>query len=232
MNECCYECKCALCESANTFCLLYCMQFLVQAMALTNAAAGFIGASVTLVLVIIFMILMVILVRQCLAFVSKRNAIRSQMEHQRQIREQIRQRRGSVSEPIPATFDWHHSIRIAGTPPPSYVEAKKLPTLTSNQAVEGDDRNKPNGGREETDVGSSMESGERGEQSQQQQQQQHADGPHMTAASPSSLLQEGGGTEVVVVEVEGAQGGSDGGNQQAQGETRTFTTEYTQFGSS
>ena len=34
-----------------------------------------------------------------------------------------------MTEAIPATFDWHHSIRIAGTPPPSYVEAKKLPTF-------------------------------------------------------------------------------------------------------
>lgn len=103
-------------------------------MALTNAAAGFIGASVTLVLVIIFMILMVILIRQCLAFVSKRNAIRTQVESQRQIREQIRQRRGSVTEPIPATFDWHHTIRIAGTPPPSYGEAKDLPSLEDDGA--------------------------------------------------------------------------------------------------
>lgn len=103
-------------------------------MALSNAAAGFIGASVTLVLVIIFMILMVILVRQCLAFVSKRNAIRTQMESQRQIREQIRQRRGSVTEPIPATFDWHHTIRIAGTPPPSYGEAKDLPSIEGDEA--------------------------------------------------------------------------------------------------
>lgn len=102
-------------------------------MPLTNAAAGFIGASVTLVLVIIFMILMVILVRQCLAFIAKRNSIRSQVENQRQIREQIRQRRGSVTEPIPATFDWHHSIRIAGTPPPSYGEAKNLPTFKDGE---------------------------------------------------------------------------------------------------
>ena len=98
-------------------------------MALSGPAAGFIGASVTLVLVIIFMILMVILVRQCLAFLAKRNHLRAQMEqHQRQ-RENHQRRRGSITEPVPATFDWHHSIRIAGTPPPSYVEAKKLPSF-------------------------------------------------------------------------------------------------------
>ena len=51
-------------------------------MALNNAAAAFIGASVTLVLVIIFMILMVILVRQCLAFLAKRNTMQGQVEAQ------------------------------------------------------------------------------------------------------------------------------------------------------
>lgn len=99
-------------------------------MPINNAAAAFIGASVTLVLVIIFMILMVILVRQCLAFLAKRSAIREQVEIQRQAREEYeRNRRVSVTEPVPATFDWHHSIRIAGTPPPTYHEAKKLPAF-------------------------------------------------------------------------------------------------------
>lgn len=99
-------------------------------MVLNNAAAAFIGAAVTLVLVIIFMILMVILVRQCLAFLAKRSAVRAQMEAQRQARVDLeRQRRGSITEPVPATFDWHHSIRVAGTPPPSYHEAKQLPAF-------------------------------------------------------------------------------------------------------
>lgn len=109
-------------------------------MPLTNAAAGFIGASVTLVLVIIFMILMVILVRQCLAFLAKRNTIRAQVEQQRQQQEQLRRRRGSITEPVPATFDWHHSIRIAGTPPPTYHEAKKLPSF--DDAVEAQKKEK------------------------------------------------------------------------------------------
>lgn len=50
-----------------------------------------------------------------------------------------RQRRLSISEPVDPTFDWHHAIRIAGTPPPSYREAKKLPPLedsTSQQSIE------------------------------------------------------------------------------------------------
>lgn len=106
-------------------------------MVLNNAAAAFIGAAVTLVLVIIFMILMVILVRQCLAFLAKRSAVRAQMEAQRQARVDLeRQRRGSITEPVPATFDWHHSIRVAGTPPPSYHEAKQLPAF--EEAIEAE----------------------------------------------------------------------------------------------
>lgn len=183
-------------------------------MALTNAAAGFIGASVTLVLVIIFMILMVILVRQCLAFVSKRNAIRAQMEHQRQIREQIRQRRGSVTEPIPATFDWHHSIRIAGTPPPSYVEAKDLPTF--DDETEGEEQNKvPTSNGKVAVVGVESEGISKVAQ---------ANGVHM---GPAQVL----GTEVVVVQVE-QNGNSNGVSpQNPQENNRTFTTSYTEFSS-
>ena len=119
-------------------------------MALNNAAAAFIGASVTLVLVIIFMILMVILVRQCLAFLAKRNSLRAQTEQQLQARRQFeRQRRGSVTEPVPATFDWHHSIRIAGTPPPSYTEAKGLPKFSDGAAGRKKKRGRRERGRDQ-----------------------------------------------------------------------------------
>ena len=179
-------------------------------MALTNAAAGFIGASVTLVLVIIFMILMVILVRQCLAFISKRNAIRAQMEHQRQIREQIRQRRGSVTEPIPATFDWHHSIRIAGTPPPSYGEAKQLPSFKdAPDGKEGDMATQQSPPLKEAESGGG--------------------GNEMKIRSESSVQSNGvhhqAGVEVVV-QVE--QGGS---NAEQRPQDRNFTTEYTEYSS-
>lgn len=97
---------------------------------INGTAAAFIGASVTLVLVIIFMILMVILVRQCLAFLAKRALLRQQLEAVRQHQE--RQRRMSVTEPVKPTFNWHHSIRIAGTPPPTYTEAKDLPPLEND----------------------------------------------------------------------------------------------------
>ena len=176
-------------------------------MALTNAAAGFIGASVTLVLVIIFMILMVILVRQCLAFVSKRNAIRAQVEHQRQIREQIRQRRGSVTEPIPATFDWHHSIRIAGTPPPSYVEAKELPSF---------DDDEPNG-----DKATSNKEEAPGVSTVVPQ----TNGIHKTGSQIKNM-------EVVVqVEEQNAAGQRDANSSQDSDSNRTFTTVYTEFSS-
>ncbi len=93
-------------------------------------ATGFIGASVTLILVIIFMILMVILIRQCLQYMAKRNAIREQALMQESQARQVQQRRRlSVTEPVPATFDWHHSIRVEGTPPPTYLEAEELPPL-------------------------------------------------------------------------------------------------------
>ncbi len=97
-------------------------------------AAGFIGASVTLILVIIFMILMVILVRQCLQYVAKRTAMREQALMQQSQARQVQQRRRlSVTEPVPATFDWHHSIRVEGTPPPTYIEAEELPALEKVQ---------------------------------------------------------------------------------------------------
>ena len=118
-------------SSSSLYCIAYRRAI---AMVIENtAAAAFIGASVTLVLVIIFMILMVILVRQCLAFMAKRNALRAQLEeHRRQRQEMERRRRLSITEPVRPTYDWHHSIRIEGTPPPTYREAKKLPSLNSD----------------------------------------------------------------------------------------------------
>jgi type II secretory pathway pseudopilin PulG len=125
-------------------------------MPLNNATAAFIGASVTLFLVIVFMILMVILVRQCLAFLAKRNAIRAQTEQQQQARRQFeRQRRGSITEPVPATFDWHHSIRIAGTPPPSYTEAKGLPSFEDASAAGKKKRARRERSREQEETDSS-----------------------------------------------------------------------------
>ena len=96
---------------------------------LNGPAVGLIIASIILVLILVFMILIVVLVRQCLAFLSKRNHIRAQMEQRQRQRENPQRRRGSVTIPVAANFDWHHSIKIAGTPPPSYTEAKTLPSF-------------------------------------------------------------------------------------------------------
>lgn len=54
-----------------------------------------------------------------------------------------------MTEPVPATFDWHHSIRIAGTPPPSYTEAKGLPAFDDAVAA----RRKKKRGRRERERG-------------------------------------------------------------------------------
>ncbi len=97
--------------------------------ALPNAAAAFIGAAVTLILVVVFMILIIILVRQCIALRAKRRAVRERQIQEIQRVAAGRRRRGSVTEAVPATFNWHHSIRIEGTPPPSYGEAEKLPSI-------------------------------------------------------------------------------------------------------
>ena len=193
-------------------------------MALSGPAAGFIGASVTLVLVIIFMILMVILVRQCLAFLAKRNHLRAQMEqHQQQRVNQQRQRRGSITEPVPATFDWHHSIRIAGTPPPSYVEAKKLPTF--DDAIEG-------GEKQEHKVAISKENEDESETKVDGLEENFAviSGAHSStsAATGQSTTVNGrshdhstSGNVTVQIDVENHSGE----------ESRTFSTGYTEFGS-
>jgi len=103
-----------------------------------STAAGFIGAAVALILVVIFMILIVILVKQCLALRSKRRAIRDRMDQEVTRTQAARRRRGSVTDAVPANFNWHHSIRVEGTPPPSYGEAEKLPTLDNGTAAIGE----------------------------------------------------------------------------------------------
>ena len=186
-------------------------------MPLSNAAAGFIGASVTLVLVIIFMILIVILVRQCLAFISKRNMIRNQLEHQRQIREQIRERRGSVSEPVPATFDWHHTIRIEGTPPPSYGEARELPAIDGEVNDEEKDRGQCSG---KGPMENYKEGGATAVDNVDVKKSPVA-GNGVHGSFPAKSSQE-------VVDIEANVGGND---QQETVETRTFSTDYTVFNS-
>ena len=172
------------------------------------------------------MILMVILVRQYLAFLAKRNHLRAQMEqHQRQQENQRRQRRGSITEPVPATFDWHHSIRIAGTPPPSYVEAKKLPTF--DNAVEG-------GEKQEHKVAISKEEDDEADTKVDGLEEEFVtvSGTHSTtsAATGQSTTVNGrshdhststSGNVTVQIDIENHSGE----------ENRTFSTGYTEFGS-
>lgn len=100
---------------------------------ITNAAAGFIGGSVALILLIVFTILIVILVKQCLQYKTKQRILRERREQQEAALAQHQRRRGSVADAVPATYDWHHSIHVEGTPPPSYGEAEKLPSLKKKQ---------------------------------------------------------------------------------------------------
>lgn len=142
------------------------------------------------------------------------------MDQQRQVREQIRQRRGSVSEPIPATFDWHHAIRIEGTPPPSYVEAKELPPIDGE--VDGG-----RGSGEQSSSKRGVENAKEGEARAEgmdiKRSPIHANGVNVTSPAQSSQ-------DVTVVQVEDR---SEGSEQQssAQGGTRTFATSYTDFDS-
>ena len=148
-------------------------------------------------------------------------------QQQRQRENQHRQRRGSITEPVPATFDWHHSIRIAGTPPPSYVEAKKLPTF--DDAIDGGEKqgHKVVISKESEDIGETKVDGGLEES---------------FVVVPNSTTSAATGQSVTV---NGASGGrshdhstSTSGNVTVQidienhsgEETRTFSTGYTEFG--
>ena len=111
----------------------------------TDEVAGFIGASVTLVLAVVFMILIVVLVRQCLQYRAKRKALRERQAQQQQTITQHQRRRGSVTEAVPATFDWHHPLRVEGSPPPSYGEAETLPSIKEAVKHKPKQKNQTNG---------------------------------------------------------------------------------------
>ena len=50
-----------------------------------------------------------------------------------------------MTEPVPATFDWHHSIRVAGTPPPTYKEARQLPAFEDGLVLANKERRRTEG---------------------------------------------------------------------------------------
>lgn len=151
-------------------------------------------------------------------------------QQQRQRENQHRQRRGSITEPVPATFDWHHSIRIAGTPPPSYVEAKKLPTF--EDAIEG-------GEKQEHKVAISKESEDASETKVEGLEESFVMVQNLTtsAATGQSVAIGNGGSGSR--SHDHSTSATSGGNMTVQidienhsgEETRTFSTGYTEFGS-
>lgn len=151
-------------------------------------------------------------------------------QQQRQRDNQQRQRRGSITEPVPATFDWHHSIRIAGTPPPSYVEAKKLPTF--DDAIEAGEKQDHKG----------MVSKETEEEAETKVDSKEEEGFVIVNGSHPSVGASAGATagQNVNVIVNGSASRShdqSSGNATVQidienhpgDETRTFSTQYTEY---
>ena len=94
---------------------------------LSETSLAFIGASVTLVLAIIIIILLIISFRLCLKVVQRRYLVQTQLQNANSGNTEGQQ--NTEEDPNLPSFNWRHSLRIAGTLPPSYEEAKELPSL-------------------------------------------------------------------------------------------------------
>jgi len=94
---------------------------------LTETSLAFIGASVTLVLAIIIIILLIISFRLCLKVVQRRYMVQQHLQNANSANQESGQ--NQEDDPNLPSFNWRHSLRIAGTLPPSYEEAKELPSL-------------------------------------------------------------------------------------------------------
>lgn len=94
---------------------------------LSETSLAFIGASVTLVLAIIIIILLIISFRLCLKVVQRRYLVQTQLQNANSANSEGQQ--NNEEDPNLPSFNWRHSLRIAGTLPPSYEEAKELPSL-------------------------------------------------------------------------------------------------------
>ena len=94
---------------------------------LSETSLAFIGASVTLVLAIIIIILLIISFRLCLKVVQRRYLVQTQLHNANSGNPEGQQ--NTEEDPNLPSFNWRHSLRIAGTLPPSYEEAKELPSL-------------------------------------------------------------------------------------------------------
>jgi len=94
---------------------------------LSETSLAFIGASVTLVLAIIIIILLIISFRLCLKVVQRRYLVQTQLQNSNNAN--LEGQQNNEEDPNLPSFNWRHSLRIAGTLPPSYEEAKELPSL-------------------------------------------------------------------------------------------------------
>lgn len=124
---------------------------------LSETSLAFIGASVTLVLAIIIIILLIISFRLCLKVVQRRYLVQTQLQNTNSANTDGHQ--NTEEDPNLPSFNWRHSLRIAGTLPPSYEEAKELPSLDdtippkeSNQDVKNNESLNSKGNKKSSDV--------------------------------------------------------------------------------
>ncbi len=101
---------------------------------LTDLAFITASAVVAIAVLIIIVICTLMLARSIIRDASRRKSEHEQAraEATARILQQQRYpqtRRGITEPPVPANFNWHHSIRVDGSLPPSYTEAEKLPPL-------------------------------------------------------------------------------------------------------
>lgn len=124
---------------------------------LSETSLAFIGASVTLVLAIIIIILLIISFRLCLKVVQRRYLVQAQLQNANSANPEGQQ--NNEEDPNLPSFNWRHSLRIDGTLPPSYEEAKELPSLDdaippkeSNQDTKIEDSLSGKGDKKSLDV--------------------------------------------------------------------------------
>ncbi len=104
----------------------------------TDLAFILTSAIIALAVVIIILVSIIVLVRS--AILDKRNTRRRNIDlaaeraqaTRRVLQQEPRRYRGIIDTPVKPDFNWHHSIRVDGTLPPSYAEAEKLPSLDNN----------------------------------------------------------------------------------------------------
>lgn len=99
-----------------------------------SGSTGLIVAAVCVGFVVITLIFVPTMVISYCMICKKRVQMREQQEVRRSTQaiwqqRQNQSRHSSSRDAVPATFDWHHSIRVDNSLPPTYTEAEKLPPL-------------------------------------------------------------------------------------------------------